>query len=264
MSRHLSGNIMGLDLAKWHSCLKMGRAFRACPMALAGIESSQRRGRRSDSDEEEKPDDPNPPRTQTVPSQTGLDSALVTLIRGFAGARETPLSPNIPGLAEPLKGRDPGKAPGTVDFLQNGLVEELWKSLISDPVELLSGNAGVLLGPVNELLQSNSPDEAFNTALRIGESFVGKLLQAVFKPSSNRSNVSSMPTATQPPLKQGRSLVKDVAGGSIAAAAAVGSGILFARGRGGGGGRGVSQPVPRGGGGKFFEAGRKFPILQPR
>ncbi len=258
--QHSKNSIGGLDLAKWHSCLKMARAFRACPMALAGIESLQPRKTGSDPDDE-RPGGQPPPRTQTVPSQTGLDSALVTLIRGFAGARETPLSPNIPGLPEPLKGRTSGQKVGTVDFLQNGLVEELWRSVISDPVELLSGNAGVLLGPVNELLQSGSKEEALTTALRIGESFIGRLLESAFNPSTSTSNVSSRRTATQTGQKKGRNLVKDVAGGSIAAASAVGAGLLF-KNRGGRGG--VSRPFPRGGGGKFFEAGRKFPILQPR
>ncbi len=254
MNRNLSDNIKGLDLAKWHSCLKMGRAFRACPLALAAMESLRSRDRQSDS-EDERPDDPNPPRTQTVPSQALLDTALVRLIEGFKNPVRNPLSPKVPNPT-------PGKERVPERLLNGGFIEEIWRSVISDPVELLSGNAGVLLGPVNDLLKSKSPEEALITALRIGESFIGKLLQTGFKPSTSPSGVSSSPTVTPSTPKKGRSLVKDVAGGAVAGAAAVGAGVLFKSGRGGRGG--VSQPFPRGGGGKFFEAGRKFPILQPR
>lgn len=275
-------------LGKWHSCLKMGRAFRACPLMSAGVESSLRPGVESERDTEDDAPRDRPTRPQESISQPGLDQALVRLLDGFRNVEGVPLSPGIPapggaGVRTPktrpggiLEGLPPGirdlvdpvlagagapvRAGSGASVINGSFVEELWRSLILDQVELTSANTGVLLGPLEDSLRGSSESMASITAMRIAESFIGKLLNAGFNPSggASPSPVSSTSTSSSP-----NNRVKQVAGASVAGAAAVGAGILHKT-RGGGGGRGVSSPSPRGAGGKFFEAGKKFPILQPR
>ncbi len=282
--QHSKGNMAVEALSKWHSCLKMGRAFRACPMALAGIESSLRREDDSEDDETRK----QLGRPQESPSRAGLDTAIVRLLDGFRNIPLPQLPGGVPAGKRPAGAREPFRAPAAVaglpsplldlvkpivegtpeiarrnvpQFINPSLVEELWRSLISDQVELSSANAGLLEGPLMDILRGKSEEMASNAALRIAESFIGKLLGTGFNPSGGESRpvVSSTPTNTQ----ESRVNARTVGGLAAAGAAATGAGILFKTRGGRGGGRGVSSPSPRGAGGKFFEAGKKFPILNP-
>lgn len=279
------------QLGKFHSCLKLARAFRACPMALAGMESLRPLDDKSRDDPEEAPHS-EPPRTQEAISQPGLDQALVRLLDGFRTITDVPLSPGVPvpggkkatPVSEPggvLEGLPPGivdlvmptvnaalplpnkigDAPGVLSSLT---VEQIWRSVISDSVESTSANAGVFSGSVPNTLRDGSETLASNIALRIAESFIGRLLSAGFNPSGRASPLSESSTSTStPPKESSGANPRTIAGLATAGAATVGAGILFASGRGRGGGRGVSSPSPRGAGGKFFEAGKKFPILNP-
>lgn len=277
MKHDSKNNMVGSALEQWHSCLKMGRAFRACPMVLAGIESSGRRERPLREDDTDTPDEDPKERTQESISQLGLQTALERLLDGFRSIGDIPLGEGVPGRSgkEIVAGVPAAALPfvGPVldgvpsipkmaqlpNFLTSGFTEEVWRSLFLDKVELTSANAGVLRRSPLDIFRRGSENEAWTIALRIAESFVGRLLNSALSPSGQSSSVSSTAIGTSP--KEGVN-VKQVAGASAAGAALVGAGIL-AKTRRGGGGRGVSSPSPRGGGGKFFEAGKKFPILQP-
>lgn len=281
-----------IALSKWHSCSKLGKAFRACPLMIAGAESSPRRETSSEKELDEPPDGDPPPRTQETLSQPGMDTALITLLRGLE--TPAPLSPNVPapggagkrpdrvlglppGLPEGIRAlvgpviprgvMVPGESGGLSGVLNVEIVEAMWRNLISEKVELTSTNAGPFLGPVLDSLTRGSEQTASMLALRIAESFIGKLLQQALRPSGTASPsfVSTTPTSTSPKEGQSKGVpAKTIGGLAVAGTAAVGAGILHKTRGGRGGGRGVSSPSPRGAGGKFFQAGQKFPILQPR
>ncbi len=265
------------QLNRWHSCMKMGRAFRACPLAISGIESSKRPLDDSEDDDETKRKQP---RTQEAISQPGLDKALITLLDGFRSLEGAKISPDVPRPGgQKIRGLVPEGAMPLVedlvklipdnlgtgpvpDLLNSNVVEVLWRSLFSESQGLMTANEGFSRESLSDTLSGSSLNEAWISALRIAESFLGKLLDVGFAPSTTTSLLSTSPTST--PQKGSGISAQTIGGLSAAGAAAIGAGILFKTRGSKGGGRGVSQPSPRGGGGKFFQAGVKSPVLLPR